>query len=286
LRDGAVAKSKMDILTEVLDALQVKATEVRRLSGLEEHSEEIERGRAVMFIIGAGHFLAAAGTQQYDLVANDYLLLVGRQAIVLTPKSPPTGGAIRCAYSVLADVPHPLARQLPVSVHSAGRRLIDRAELGGRFQLLDGELANTPPGMEFVVSRLAEVVLVDVLRSSHDETDAQPSFLAALADGPVRASLDAIHSDPQRAWRVEDLAAVSGLSRATYAERFHSVVGEPPLRYLRSWRLVNARRELARSGAPIATVAARAGYRSANGFSRAFRRFFGETPKAVRGRGR
>jgi AraC-like DNA-binding protein len=276
----------MDILTEVLDALQVKATQVRRLSGLEGHAEEIERGRAVMFIVGDGQFLAAAGTHQYDLVANDYLLLVGRQEVVLTPISPRAGAVIRCAYSVLADVPHPLARQLPVSVHSAGRRLIDRAELAGRFQLLDGELANEPPGMEFVVSRLAEVVLVDVLRSSQHETGAVPSFLGALADAAVRASLDAIHADPQRAWHVEDLAAVSGLSRATYAERFHNVVGEPPLRYLRSWRLLNARRELALSGIPVGTVAARAGYRSANGFSRAFRRFFGETPKAVRGRAR
>jgi transcriptional regulator GlxA family with amidase domain len=48
--------------------------------------------------------------------------------------------------------------------------------------------------------------------------------------------------------------------------------------------LLNARRELASSGAPVGLVAARAGYRSANGFSRAFRRFFGEPPNAVRGR--
>jgi AraC-like DNA-binding protein len=274
----------MDILTEVLDAMQVKATEVRRLSGLEAHSEEIERGRAVTFIVGDGHYRAAVGSDRYDLVANDYLLLIGRQTIALTPTSAPAGALIRCAYSMLADVPHPLARQLPVTVHSRGRRLIDRAELGGRFALLDGELANSPPGVEFVVNRLAEVVLVDVLRSSQREAATEPSFLAALADAAVRASLDAIHRDPQRAWQVEDLAAVSGLSRAAYAERFHSVVGEPPLRYLRSWRLLNARRELARSGVPVGMVAARAGYRSANGFSRAFRRFFGEPPKAVRGR--
>jgi AraC-like DNA-binding protein len=274
----------MDILTEVLDALQVKSTEVRRLTGLEAHSEEIERGRAAMFIVAGGHFGAAVGSERYDLVASDYLLLIGPQSIALTAAAVPSGALIRCAYSVLADVPHPLARQLPASVHSAGRRLIDRVELAGRVALLDGELANSPPGAEFVVSRLAEVVLVDVLRSSQREITASPSFLAALADVAVRASLNAIHEDPRRAWQVEDLAALSGLSRATYAERFHDVVGDPPLRYLRSWRLLNARRELARSGAPVGVVAARAGYRSANGFSRAFRRFFGEPPKAVRGR--
>lgn len=276
----------MDILTEVLDALQVKATEVRRLSGVAAHTEDVERGQATMFIVGDGRFSATIESERYDLVANDYLLLIGRQTVALTRASEPSGALIRCAYSMLADVPHPLARQLPSSTHSGGRRLIDRAELAGRFALLDGELANSPPGTEFVVSRVAEVVLVDVLRSSERETTTEPSFLAALADDAIRASLNAIHREPQRAWQVEDLAAVSGLSRAAYAERFHRAVGEPPLRYLRSWRLLNARRELARGGLPIGMVAARAGYRSANGFSRAFRRFFGELPRAVRGRAR
>ena len=75
----------MDVLTEVLDALQVKADEVRRISGLEPYAEEIGRGRAAMFIVGEGRFEATAGTARYDLAANDYLLAIGHHAIALKP---------------------------------------------------------------------------------------------------------------------------------------------------------------------------------------------------------
>jgi AraC-like DNA-binding protein len=75
---------------------------------------------------------------------------------------------------------------------------------------------------------------------------------------------------------------VAKLSRAAFAERFQRLVGEPPLRYLRTWRLLNARRELAHGKASVRSVAEQAGYRTANGFSRAFRRFFSESPSAAR----
>jgi AraC-like DNA-binding protein len=172
-------------------------------------------------------------------------------------------------------------RQLPPILHF-GARLTDQAEFGRTIALLEAELANARVGVDFVATRLAEIAFAEALRKGVLEKAAGPAFLSALADSHVRASLDAIHRAPNEAWTVVDLAAIAKLSRAAFAERFQRLVGEPPLRYLRTWRLLNARRELARGKATVRIVAEHAGYRSANGFSRAFRRFFSESPSAAR----
>ena len=72
----------------------------------------------------------------------------------------------------------------------------------------------------------------------------EPAFLGALADQHVRASLDAIRRAPEKAWSVLELSTLATLSRAVFAERFQRLVGEPPLRYVRTWRLLNAHRSL------------------------------------------
>jgi transcriptional regulator GlxA family with amidase domain len=136
--------------------------------------------------------------------------------------------------------------------------------------------------VEFVAARLAEIAFVEALRKGVLTKTVEPAFLGALADPHIRASLDAIHRAPNETWNVAELAGLAKLSRAVFAERFQRLVGEPPLRYLRIWRLLDARRELAHGNVAVRTVAQRAAYRSANGFSRAFRRLFGESPSDVR----
>ena len=277
---------RLDILTEVLDALQLKATAIRRVGISAAHRVVVEQSHATLLILTEGGCAATASVGRYGLVANDCLLLVGSRAAELANDASVPATVIECGFSLRADLPHPFARQLPSELHVGSGNLIDRVELGRSTALLDGELVNSPFGVEFVAARLAEVAFVDVLRKRQLDAQVEPSFLGALADAPVRAALESIHCEPRRAWRVHELAAVTGLSRGAFADRFHRLVGEPPLRYLRSWRLLNARRSLARGSVAVRTVAERAGYRSANGFSRAFRRFFGESPSATRGRAR
>jgi AraC-like DNA-binding protein len=272
----------MDILTAVLDALQLKATRVQRLALTDVHREQVERGGAVMLIASEGRCTAVVGSAEYPLPAGDFLLVLGRQAIELRQVSSPSPALVRCEYSLLADLPHPLVQQLPPVLHFGARYVTDPAEFGRTLALLDSELVNVPHGVEFVAARLAEIAFVEALRKGVLAKSAEPAFLGALADPHVRASLDAIHHSPDKAWSVIELATLAKLSRAVFAERFQRLVGEPPLRYLRAWRLLNARRELVRGTAPVRTIAHHAGYRSANGFSRAFRRFFSEPPSAVR----
>jgi AraC-like DNA-binding protein len=272
----------MDILTAVLEALQLRATRVQRLSLDDVHRERIERGHAAMLVVTEGRYSATDGSGEYDLSAGDFLLVMAGQTVELRRLSGSEQAPVRCDYTLLADLPHPLIRQLPPVLHFGARYLTDSAEFGRTVALLEAELANAPVGAEFVATRLAEIAFVDVLRKGVLARAVEPAFLGALADPHVRTSLDAIHRTPNEAWTVVELAAIAKLSRAAFAERFQRLVGEPPLRYLRTWRLLNARRELVRGKASVRIVAEHAGYRSANGFSRAFRRFFCESPSAAR----
>ena len=88
-----------------------------------------------------------------------------------------------------------------------------------------------------------------------------------------------MHDDPARRWRVGELAAEAGLSRTAFAVRFRRVGGETPMGYLTTLRMLRAAEALRRGDAPLARVAAEAGYASESAFGTAFRRTMGDAPR-------
>ena len=186
------------------------------------------------------------------------------------------------AYRLRRHRPHPLLRDLPEVLHlpaEPGRH----PGLRAMVQLLGDELAAHPPGAAVVAPSLVDALLVYMLRAWLSETAGAPGWSGALADPVTARALAAIHGDPARAWTVEQLGAAAGLSRAAFARRFTSMVGEPPLTYLTRWRLTTAARLLRESDRPIAQVAAAVGYGSAFAFAKAFRREYATTPGSYRG---
>lgn len=102
-----------------------------------------------------------------------------------------------------------------------------------------------------------------------------------MCDPQLRRALDAMHGDAERAWTVDDLAAVAAMSRSAFAQRFHGVVGQSPLGYLAEWRMQLAYDWL-QQGGTVLDVALRCGYRTEPAFHRAFKRHTGLTPGSVR----
>lgn len=185
------------------------------------------------------------------------------------------------AYRLRRHRPHPLLRDLPEVVHLPavpGRHPGLRAMVG----LLGDELAAHPAGAAVVAPSLVDALLVYMLRAWLSETAGQPGWSAALADPVTARALAAIHGDPARAWTVERLGAAAGLSRAAFARRFTTLVGEPPLTYLTRWRMTTAARLLRESDRPLAQVASAVGYGSAFAFAKAFRREYATTPGGYR----
>ncbi len=143
---------------------------------------------------------------------------------------------------------------------------------------------HTPlPGTEAVMGRLSELLFVEALRKYIRELpEHQQGWLAGLRDPFVGRALALMHADPARAWEVEMLAREAGLSRSALADRFVSLIGEPPMQYLAGWRLALAAQSLSKTNDAVARIAERVGYESEAAFNRAFKREFGMPPAAWR----
>ncbi|MDH6111624.1 AraC-like DNA-binding protein [Kitasatospora sp. MAP12-15] len=179
--------------------------------------------------------------------------------------------------------PHPLVRQLPELIHLPARHG-RHPELAAAVQLLGSELDNPRIGSGGIVPALIDSLLLYILRAWLDDQpgSAAEGWAAALSDPAVAPALAAIHDDPSARWTVESLASRAGLSRAAFARRFAALVGEPPLSYLKRWRMTTAAKLLREADVPLSTVAARAGYGSEFAFGKAFKREYGLAPGSYR----
>ncbi len=184
---------------------------------------------------------------------------------------------------------HPMAERLvalmPDIVHVPVSPLT--ARLHDTLRLIALEVEETRPGGEAVITRLADVLVVQMLRAwlSHDPS-ARTGWLGALADPDIGRALALVHADPAHEWTVAGLARELALSRSTFAARFTALVGEPVMAYVTRWRMLVAHDRLRAGDTTVAAVAGAMGYRSEAAFSRAFRRVVGSSPGSVRPRAR
>ena len=139
------------------------------------------------------------------------------------------------------------------------------------------------PGGETVITRLADVLVIQALRAWLQEAPAaQQGWLGALQDPQLGRALTLIHREPGRDWTVASLAQAVAMSRSAFAARFTERVGEPAMHYLLRWRMHAALGWLREEGASLGEAASRAGYQSEAAFSRAFKRVTGQSPGAAR----
>ena len=99
---------------------------------------------------------------------------------------------------------------------------------------------------------------------------------------PVQRALWYIESHLAEPMTLDEIAAVSGVSRFHIVRAFAAATGGPAMRYVRARRLTEAARLLANGAPNILRVALEADYGSHEAFTRAFRDQFGATPEAVR----
>jgi len=97
---------------------------------------------------------------------------------------------------------------------------------------------------------------------------------------------DRMDAASHEAWPVGRLARVSGVSEAHFARSFKQAFGIPPHRYLLTRRIERATALLRDTDLPITEIAFRTGWESLGTFGRTFRDITGESPGAIRTRGR
>lgn len=140
----------------------------------------------------------------------------------------------------------------------------------------------TRPGSEAIITRLADIIVVQAIRAWLSSANAQHGWLAALQDRQIGRALSAIHRSPSREWTVAMLASEIGMSRSALSARFSELVGDSVKRYITEWRMQLARDELLTSTVTLSALAEKFGYQSEAAFSRSFKRIFGVAPGSVR----
>jgi AraC-like DNA-binding protein len=181
---------------------------------------------------------------------------------------------------------HHLVKLLPrmISVEAWSAPQIDWMQSTLRF--MAAEAQELRPGGETVIARLADILVIQAIRSwIAQDPAAQTGWLGALQDRQIGRAISLIHHDPARAWTVASLAAEVAMSRSAFAARFTELVGEPAMRYVARWRMHAAFTWLKEDDARLGDLASRLGYQSEAAFSRAFKRFIGVSPGAARRKG-
>jgi AraC-like DNA-binding protein len=145
------------------------------------------------------------------------------------------------------------------------------------------ESAAERPGQGVALSRLTEVLFVEVLRSWIKSLGpGEGGWLGAMADRHIGPALRLIHEQPDRAWTLDELGQSVGLGRSAFSARFTRLVGQPMYRYLIGRRMEEAAFLLESSQDGIARIAMRVGYKTVAAFSKVFLRHHGLSPGRYR----
>lgn len=98
----------------------------------------------------------------------------------------------------------------------------------------------------------------------------------------VARSLKLIQSDYASNLDVERLARHAHMSTSAFHRAFKEVTSDSPLQYLKKIKLSKARDFMLHRGLNVAEAADKVGYESPTQFSREFKRYFGQSPSAIR----
>ena len=311
----APATLAADTLSEMLSGMRLEGVQYGRCvltppMGVSFPAQEmarfhfVGRGRVTLRIGGADHCLAAGdavflprGTA-HELRTSQEGACVCESTLRQEPicetiseyctakgEAAPQDTILFCgSMAFQLDTLHPLIQMMPEMMTVKGLSAA-QPELPAVLEAMTREVTMNRAGAAGLLARLADVVAVSIVRAWVETDCARRSegWLAALRDPKLGRVIAAVHRDPGRNWSVAEMAAVMGVSRSVFAERFHEAAGESPLRYVTQVRMRRAADLLARR-MTVDEVAARLGYGSHSAFSRAFKRMYGHPPRSGHGR--
>jgi AraC family transcriptional regulator, alkane utilization regulator len=247
----------------------------------------VSAGELLVVPQGEAHILGSAP----DLSPVPAASLLGSQ-LETTPgevmKLSYGGGGARtrlvCGFLACDDtLSNPVLSALPRIFKLDMRNDPRSAWLESSLEFAAAEAAEWRPGRAAILGRLSELLFVEAVRRCIDALPAdRTGWLAGVRDRFVGRALSMLHTQPAHSWTVDELARKVGLSRSALAQRFHDLLGQPPMQYLARWRLQIAAQELLTGSRSLASVAEQVGYDSEAAFNRAFKREFGMPPAGWR----
>jgi AraC-like DNA-binding protein/mannose-6-phosphate isomerase-like protein (cupin superfamily) len=251
--------------------------------------------------VGDGEAIEVRDGELVLLPHND--MHVFGSALTATPISarevmqPPTGDIARIKYGGDGEITQvlcgflgtdtsfgPLLSSLPPVLKIDVRATPLGTWIESSFRFAVSQIAAGRVGSATVIAKLSELLFVEAVSQYVSSLPAERhGWLAGLRDPQIGRALALLHANPAKSWSAESLAVDVGMSRSGFAERFASLVGQPPMQYLTFWRMHLAAQKLREGREAVAQVGNAVGYESEAAFSRAFKREFKTSPAAWRG---
>jgi len=177
---------------------------------------------------------------------------------------------------------HPLLENLPKKLHVSGDSSYNTQWLDSAIGFIAHEATKLEPGAHAIIDRLSEIMLIQVIRATLDETQEHIPFLSAFTDSRINQVLSAIHTNPADNWSVERLGQLVNMSRSSFSNLFTELARMTPLQYVIFVRLQKACHLLTETSIPLIAVAESVGYQSEAAFSQAYKKQYGVRPGEFR----
>lgn len=195
-------------------------------------------------------------------------------------------GAVQFSHPAARDLIELLPSLIHIKTWSSQAGSAPHAEwMHSTLRLMAAEASARQPGGETIVTRLADILVIQAIRTWLVENPAsRRGWLSALSDERIGPAILHIHREPTKDWTVASLASIVSMSRSAFSARFTELVGEPAMQYLTRWRMHLAGSWLREGNITAAECAAKLGYNSEAAFSRAFKRVMGDPPRTWQAR--
>jgi AraC-like DNA-binding protein len=267
-----------DLLSQVLSQIRLTGDQVYSCRLQAKERMPLEGRAAHVCVLQAGRLKVSRDGESATTIDAGDLFLLPRDAekLRITAVAGPASVVV-CRFWFDASSLRAMLFALPWVIQI--KRAEATAWLEGLVHYLLLEADDAQPGGALMVSRLIDLIVIRTLRTWVHQGRAA-GWLGGLSDARVARALRKIHEQPLQRLGINALAAVAGMSRSSFSERFTALVGCSPLRYQNEWRLTLARDMLTKRSARVGEIGIAIGYESEAAFSRAYKAFFGCSPRS------
>ncbi|MEW6304649.1 MAG: AraC family transcriptional regulator [Verrucomicrobiota bacterium] len=154
---------------------------------------------------------------------------------------------------------------------AAARRVVEEI-----FELLQTHRPDAPTQIHAAVAKLIALLAESRQTELLEDTTQVPA--------PLQKPLETMRLYYHKPWRMDELAALAGMSNSHFFRVFKKVMGAAPNEWLRRERITQAKRRLIETNDSVKQVALQCGYADQFYFSRDFKQMTGYTPSEFRRR--
>lgn len=238
-------------------------------------AREVCAGEIVILPHGTPHYLHGPPPWPAPMDTDDVLRTIDNGILRLRGGGEGASVTMYCGYLGTTTPDNTLLQSLPPMLVIG----IDAAQGDWVARSIDFAAHGVATNAPEMVGKLAEGLFAEAVRRYIDALPAdERGWLAGLRDPAVGRVLALIHQRYAENWTLDALAREAAVSKTVLADRFRTLLGEPPMQYCARWRMKAAAQMLRGNRQNASSVAYSVGFNSDAAFNRAFKREFGAPP--------